>query len=84
MDVRRGLLFLLGIGAVVAPRRCLALHARLNTIGYDGTDALEPRGWLVTLTRIAGLAAIVIVVVGTDSTVNPASSDDGSDPAAYV
>jgi len=42
----------------------------VNTIGYDGTDQLEPRPWLVTLTRLAGILAVA-AALATDADPEP-------------
>ncbi|MFB6104440.1 MAG: hypothetical protein ABEJ57_05055 [Halobacteriaceae archaeon] len=74
MQLRRALLLGLGILSIVSPRRVLALQARVNTIGYDGSGDLEPRRWLVTLTRVAGVIAVVLAMVATDG--DPPDSED--------
>lgn len=84
MNGRRTLLLVVGIVAVLTPRRLLGLQARINTIGYEGTSALNPQSWLVTVTRIAGVLAIIIAVFSTDSTVNLDDDGDSGDPDTYV
>lgn len=83
-NLRRSLLFVLGLTTILAPRRMLAIQARINTVGFDGTDGLTPQDWLVTLTRIAGVAVVTIAVLTTDASGDPTRTDDGDSPDTDV
>jgi hypothetical protein len=67
-------LAVVGLAGALAPRRLLGLQVRLSLPGFENTDALEPKPWLVAATRRTAVATLVagLVTVGLTA--------DGRDP----
>lgn len=69
---------MVGLLACIAPRVVLALHSKINLLGFQNTEHIEPSDWLVTLTRVAGLLAVTVAILSSESDGQP-SEDDGID-----
>lgn len=58
--MRRTVLIAVGALGLVSPKRLLELNARLNLIGYENTDQVEPKRWLIRATRVLSIVALAI------------------------
>jgi len=58
--MRRTMLIAVGAFGLVSPKRLLELNARLNLVGYENTDQVEPKGWLIRVTRVLSAIALAI------------------------
>ena len=58
------MLALNGLLHVLAPRVTLRLAARAWLLGYENADDLEPRDWLATTNRVAGVGMIAVGITG--------------------
>ena len=71
-----------GLLAVFLPRQAIKLNAKLVLWGYENPGELEPKGWYVRSTRVAGLGMFVTGLTGllagqlTDSEGGNADADD--------
>lgn len=75
---------IVGVLATVAPRLVLSLHAKVNLLGFRNTEAIEPSPWLVRITRVFGILAILFAVVGPDTALDAVSEDDTGDEIDFV
>jgi len=53
-----------GLLAVFLPKQAIKLNAKLVLSGYENPGELEPKGWYVRSTRIAGLGMLVTGLTG--------------------
>jgi len=53
-----------GLLAVFLPKQAIKLNAKLVLWGYENPGDLEPEGWYVRSTRVAGLGMLVTGVTG--------------------
>jgi hypothetical protein len=58
--MRRTLLIAVGALGLVSPKRLLKLNARLNLVGYENRDQVEPKRWLIRVTRVLSIVALAI------------------------
>jgi hypothetical protein len=58
--MRRTLLIAVGLLGLVSPKRLLKLNARLNLVGYENRDQVEPKRWLIRVTRVLSIVALAI------------------------
>ncbi len=58
--MRRTLLIAVGFLGLVSPKRLLKLNARLNLIGYENTEQVEPKRWLIRVARVLSVVALAI------------------------
>lgn len=70
---------IVGVLAVVAPRLVLSLHAKVNLLGFRNAEDVEPSSWLVRVTQVAGLGAVLFAVLGPKDAVKtrPTEETDG-------
>jgi hypothetical protein len=68
-----------GFLALVAPRAVLAIHSKVNLLGFRNTAAVEPTDWLVSLTRIGGLCALGVAVVWSEPDTAESEDEDSID-----
>lgn len=69
----------IGLLALVAPRFVLSLHSKVNLFGFRNTEELEPTEWLVSLTRIGGVIAIGMALLGSEPDVEDAEDAEKID-----
>lgn len=69
----------LGLIALLAPRRLLGLHQRLSLIGFHDSDAPEPSKWLITATRLSGVALLWAALVARED-----SDNSDQDQAEFI
>lgn len=53
-----------GLLAVFLPKQAIKLNAKLVLWGYENPGDLEPKGWYVRSTRIAGIGMLVTGLTG--------------------
>ncbi|MFQ3294197.1 MAG: hypothetical protein ACI8VE_001266 [Natrialbaceae archaeon] len=58
--MRQIVLIAIGALGLVSPKRLLNLNARLNLIGYENTDQVEPKRWLIWATRVMALLPLAV------------------------
>lgn len=58
--MRRIILIAIGVLGLVFPKRLLELNARLNLIGDENTNQVEPKGWLIRAIRVMALIPLAI------------------------
>ncbi|MFW5938459.1 MAG: hypothetical protein ACOCSN_05900 [Halanaeroarchaeum sp.] len=58
--MRRYALIAIGLLGTVSPKSLLRLNARLNLVGYENVDQVEPKGWLLRVTRVLAVVALAI------------------------
>lgn len=63
LTMRRTLLIAVGLLGLVSPKRLLDLNARLNLVGYENADQVEPKRWLIRITRLLSVVALAIGVL---------------------
>jgi len=71
-----------GLLAVFLPRLAIKLNAKLVLRGYENPGDLEPKGWYVRSTRVAGLGMLVTGTTGLLAGQLTADETDADDDAA--
>ncbi len=70
-----------GLLAVALPRQAIKLNAKLILWGYENPGDLEPKGWYVRSTRIAGVGMLVTGLTGllAGQVIESDDGDEGDD-----
>lgn len=75
-----------GLLSVFLPKQAIKLNTKLVLWGYENPGELEPKGWYVRSTRIAGLGMLVTGLTGllAGQVVEDETEDLPDEPAADV
>jgi len=75
-----------GLLSVFLPKQAIKLNTKLVLWGYENPGELEPKGWYVRSTRIAGLGMLVTGLTGllAAQVVEDETEDLPDEPAADV
>lgn len=75
---------IVGFLAVVSPRLVLSLHAKVNLLGFRNTEDVEPSSWLVRITQVIGVGAVLLAILGPEAAFKTGPADDTDDEIDFV